>query len=174
VQYGIDHGPCLSAMRTGEEIRVDELETDDRWRKYKPRALALGARSSLSIPLIAGDRSVGALNLYSREPRFFGEQNTRAAERFAQQASVAVAIAAQLATRAVLTDQLRASLASRSVIDQALGVIMAQQQCTAEEAFAILRRASQNRNIKVRQVAGGIVTGVSRKPPQPPRFDPPG
>jgi ANTAR domain len=73
----------------------------------------------------------------------------------------------------VLTDQLRASLASRSVIAQALGVIMAEQRCTAEEAFAILRTASHNRNVKLRQVAQDIVTGITGKPPQPPPFSPP-
>ena len=98
-------------------------------------------RSSLSMPLFAQYRPVGALNLYSAKPGFFAEAETRLAERFAREATVAVGIAAQ----AVLTDQLRASLASRAIIDQALGVIMAQQWRTAEQAFAILRSASQNR-----------------------------
>ncbi|HEU5392937.1 MAG TPA: ANTAR domain-containing protein [Streptosporangiaceae bacterium] len=47
---------------------------------------------------------------------------------------------------------------------------MAQQRCTAADAFAILRTASQNRNIKLRQVAGQIVTGITGRPPQPPPF----
>jgi len=52
-------------------------------------------------------------------------------------------------------------------------VIMAEQRCTAEEAFAILRTASHNRNVKLRQVAQDIVTGITGKPPQPPPFSPP-
>ena len=70
----------------------------------------------------------------------------------------------------MLTDQLRASLASRAVIDQAIGVIMAQQRCTATDAFAILRTASQNRNLKLRQVAEQLVTGITGHPPQEPPF----
>lgn len=77
-------------------------------------------------------------------------------------------IALRMASYAALTDQLRSSLASRTVIDQALGVIMAQQRCTQAQAFAILRAASQNTNVKLRDIAGAIVTGVSGERPQPP------
>jgi GAF domain-containing protein len=174
LQYGLDEGPCLASLRTGQQVRIDDLVTDQRWRSYAVRALAHGVRSSLSLPLITQGRSVGALNLFSTRPSFFGEAETRLAERFAQDATVAVGIAARLAAQAVLTEQLRASLASRSVIDQAVGIIMAQQRSTAADAFAILRAASQHRNVKVRQVAEQIVTGISGSPPQPPPFSPPG
>jgi AmiR/NasT family two-component response regulator len=106
--------------------------------------------------------------------RGIAELQARHAERFAQSASIAVGIAARMAQQAVLTDQLRASLASRSVIDQAPGVIMGEERPTAEEAFEILRAVSQNRNIKLRQVAENVVCRVTGRPPQPPPFGPPG
>lgn len=171
-QYGLDHGPCLTALRTGTQVRIDDLAADPRWRDYAVRALAHGVRSSLSTPLTTPDGPVGALNLYSNRPRFFGPAQTQLAERFAQDATIAVGIAARLAGQSVLTGQLRASLASRAVIDQAIGVIMAQQRCTATDAFAILRAASQHRNIKLRQVAEQIITGITGRPPQPPPFNP--
>ena len=130
-------------------------------------------RSSLSYPLRAQDTLIGALNLYSGELAFFGEVQSRQAAGFAQNASVAVGIAARMAHQAVLTDQLRASLASRSVIDQALGVIMGEERCTAQEAFELLRAVSQNRNIKLRQVAENVVSRVTGQAPQPPPFEPP-
>jgi GAF domain-containing protein len=170
LQYGLDRGPCLTALRTGTLVHIDDLASDQRWGDYAVRALAHGVRSSLSMPLAACERPVGALNLYSDRSHFFGESQTRLAERFTQDAVVAVGIAGQLAAQSVLTDQLRASLASRAVIDQAIGVIMAQQRCTAADAFAIVRTASQNRNIKLRQVAEQIVTGITGRPPQPPPF----
>ena len=106
------------------------------------------------MPLAANGTPVGAFNLYARQPHFFGEAETR------------------LAAQVVLTEQLQASLASRSVIDQAIGIIMAEQRCTPADAFAILRSASQNRNIKLRRVAEDIVRTVSGQPPQPPPFNP--
>jgi GAF domain-containing protein len=170
LQYGLDHGPCLAALRTGEVVRIDDLATDSRWQDYGVRALAHGVRSSLSTPLFTPDRVVGAFNLYSDRAGFFGAAETRLAEQFAREASVAVGIAARLAAQAVLTDQLQASLASRAVIDQALGVIMGQQRCTAAEAFAILRSTSQNRNVKVSEIARQIITGITGQPPQEPPF----
>ncbi|MGA3150786.1 MAG: GAF and ANTAR domain-containing protein [Streptosporangiaceae bacterium] len=164
LQYAQDQGPCLTSLRTGQPVRIDDLASDDRWRDYAVRALAHGVRSTLSMPLFAQLDPVGALNLYSRLPGFFGKSETRMAERFARDASVAVGIAARLSAQIVLTEQLRASLAARSVIDQALGVIMAEQRCNADEAFDVLRTASQNRNVRLRQVAEDIVAGISDRP----------
>lgn len=172
LQYAQDQGPCLAALRTGQLVRIDEVAGDDRWGDYAARVLAHGVQSSLSMPLTARGSPVGAFNLYSRLPGFFGPFETRLAERFAQDASVAVGIAARLSADAVLTAQLRAALASRAVIDQAIGVIMAEQRCTTDEAFAVLRTASQNRNVKLRQVAQDIVTGITGAAPQPPPFNP--
>jgi GAF domain-containing protein len=174
LQYGLDEGPCLSAARTGQQFRIDDLAAETRWRRYAVRALAHGVRSSLSFPLGTNGTTAGALNFYSREAGFFGEAQTRQAAAFAQNAATAVGIAGRLAGQAVLTDQLRASLASRSAIDQAIGVLMAEQRCDAGEAFGILRLASQHRNVKLRQVAEEVVAAVTGEHPQPPPFDPPG
>jgi AmiR/NasT family two-component response regulator len=76
----------------------------------------------------------------------------------------------ELAAERELTAQLRAALASRAVIDQAIGILMAQQRCTAAQAFEILSIASQNRNAKLRRVAAGIITSLTGQPPQPPPF----
>jgi AmiR/NasT family two-component response regulator len=43
-----------------------------------------------------------------------------------------------------------------------MGIVMAQNRCGAEAAFAILTRASQNRNIKLREIAHSLVENVSR------------
>src|SRR5580704_4432936 len=173
VQYGLDQGPCLHALRTGNQVSIEDLATDRRWTEYAATALEHGIRSSLSLPLNSGSDTVGAFNLYSQVAGSFGQLATRRAERFAQNASGALSIAIRLADHVALTDQLRASLASRSVIDQAIGVLMAQRRITAAEAFAILRTTSQNRNIKLRAFAAQIVEGAGALPPLPPPFDPP-
>jgi AmiR/NasT family two-component response regulator len=60
-----------------------------------------------------------------------------------------------------LTEQLRTALASREIIHQALGIIMGQQRCTAHEGFELLRRASQNRNRPVYELAADIVESIT-------------
>ena len=94
LQCGLDQGPCLSSARAGKPVGIDDLASDQRWRQYGVRVLAHGVRSSLSALLIICDRPVGALNLYSSQPGFFGRAETRLAERFATGASVAVGLAA--------------------------------------------------------------------------------
>lgn len=165
VQYGYNEGPCLTAMRAGTVVLIEDLAGDERFSQYRPRALALGVRSSLSMPLAGGEHAVGALNLYSRRAHAFGLAEQTEAKRFADEVSRALHLAVRLARHVEITEQLRGALVSRSVIDQAIGIIMAQNRCDAETAFAILRTASQNRNVKLREVAAEIITAVSRKPP---------
>jgi GAF domain-containing protein len=174
VQYGLDQGPCLHAMRTGIPVSIEDLTSDKRWTAYAATALRHGIRSSLSLPLsVGGNNAIGAFNLYSLVVGSFDKAATHRAERFAYNASGALAMAVRLADHVALTDQLRASLASRSVIDQAIGVLMTQRRITAVAAFAILRTTSQNRNIKLRAFAAQIVEGVGAQPPQLPPFNPP-
>ncbi len=173
VQYELDQGPCLHALRTGTRVSIRDLARDQRWPGYAATALKHGIRSSLSLPLSNGREVIGAFNLYSRVTEAFGEAAGRRAESFAQNASGALSIAVRLADHVACTDQLRASLASRAVIDQAIGVLMGQRGINAPDAFAILRTTSQNRNIKVRALAAQIVTGAGAQPPQAPPFDPP-
>ena len=170
-------GPARRAVRDGRMIRIDDTAAPpDRaasadWPEFSRRAAAHGIRSCLALPLSSAGRPIGALNLYARAPQVFGEAEVRRAADFAENASGALAVALRLASDASLIDQLRASLASRTVIDQALGIIMARENCTQERAFAILRTASQHRNTKLRDIAAAIVTNVSGEPPQPPPFE---
>lgn len=168
VQYHYRNGPCLTAMRTRAAITIPDLATDDRWGPYRHNALAHGARSVLSIPLWIGPGEAGALNLYAPTSEVFGADQQRRAEGFAAEASRALRLAGQLADQIELSTNLQAALVSRSIIDQALGVIMAQNRCTADEAFDILRSGSSHRNIKLRDLAREIVTRVGGEPPNPP------
>ncbi|MFS0699540.1 ANTAR domain-containing protein [Cellulomonas sp. 179-A 4D5 NHS] len=68
------------------------------------------------------------------------------------------------------SDDLWSALATRPAIDQAIGVIMGQNRCGHDEAMAILRSASSNRNIAVRDIAADIVerlTGHRAAPEAP-------
>lgn len=168
VQYELDDGPCLHAMRDGHTVRIEDTADKARWPEFEAQAASYGIRSCLALPLNADGRSAGALNLYARAASAFGPAEAQRAESFAENASGALTLAIRLASHAALIEQLRSSLTSRTVIDQALGIIMAREQCTQARAFAILRAVSQNSNTKVRDIASAIVTSVSGQPPQPP------
>jgi len=63
--------------------------------------------------------------------------------------------------------RLQARLDTMPVIEQAKGILMAQYRCSPEEAFDILRRASQSANVRVSALAAKIVEQVASPEPRP-------
>jgi GAF domain-containing protein len=169
IQYGRRQGPCLHAMNSGERVLITNLAEDDRWPEYRIRAAKRAIASSLSLPLNVAAQTVGALNLYGTRPDQFDAESIRRAEAFSGQSATALTIMLRHASQLTLAEQLREALESRAVIDQAIGVIVAQQRCSATDAFGVLRRGSQHRNVKLSVVAAELIEAASGHPPQPPR-----
>lgn len=169
IQYGRGQGPCLESMHTATIVHVPDLAADERWPAYRSHALAHGVRSSLSLPLMVDGYPVGALNLYTTATHEFDGAEVAHASAFAAQAAIALTIVLRHADQVALEDQLRETLATRAVIDQALGIVMGQRGCTASDAFAVLREASQHRNRKLHEIAAELIETITGQPPQPPR-----
>jgi GAF domain-containing protein len=163
-QYEVDEGPCLDALRHGIVVAVPRLTDEDRWPEYCPRALALGVRSSLSLPLRIEGASVGALNLYCDRAERFNEVERENAEIYARQVVNVMSVALRHFEQVETIEQLHQALTSRATIDQAIGVLVARERVTPEQAFVLLRRASQNSNVKLRDVAAALVRNASRRP----------
>jgi GAF domain-containing protein len=156
VQYATGQGPCLQAFEDGAVYRIEDIATEERWPEFCAGARDKGLGSSLSMPLIADDKSLGALNLYSRSRGSF-DDGRELAQLFADQASVAVANADLYSRALALASQLQEALESRDVIGQAKGILMATTKVSADAAFDVLRTASQQRNMKLRAVAEEVV-----------------
>ncbi|MFD7436003.1 GAF and ANTAR domain-containing protein [Streptomyces sp. NPDC059861] len=164
-QYGQDDGPCLQSARTGEEVIVEDMLGETRWGDYPAYAAASGIRSSFSLPIAARTHTVGALNLYAAPPHAFTTADVRALRSLAEQATGAIALAQRISEAQEFVTQMQTAMQSRSVIDQALGVVMSQRRCTADEAFGILRSASQHRNVKLRDLCTELITNLTGRPP---------
>jgi GAF domain-containing protein len=165
IQYGNDDGPCLHSARTGDVVTVDDVATDQRWPDYLAKAAQCGLRSSLSIPLRLGGAVTGALNVYVFDDHRFDNAERAMLGQFADEASRAVSLALRHDDVTQTNDHLHTAMATRRVIDQAIGLIMAQNRCSADEAFGILRRASQHRNVKINQLAAELLHQVSGTKP---------
>jgi GAF domain-containing protein len=164
-QYAGDRGPCLEALSTGVPVFVTDMLSEVRWAPYPAQVAELGVRSSMSYPLITGEQIVGALNMYAFKELAPDVAMQARAAQLADRAAGALAVGLRLAEQNAENENLRVALDSRSVIDQAIGILMAQQRCNAEAAFELLRQASQGRNIKLRDVAAQIVASVQRRAP---------
>jgi GAF domain-containing protein len=149
LQYDLEEGPCLDAVWERETFQIDDMMTEEHYPRWS-RAVTeqTGIRSSLSLQLFTDDEqgSLGALNLYSPKPNGFDAETRGEGLAFAAQAAVAV-------RSAETEENLRSAMATRTVIGQAQGILMERLKITADQAFAVLARASQHNNMKVREVA---------------------
>ena len=161
-QYAQDDGPCLDAARTRHINRIDSTRAHDRWGYFCGQAVQAGVLSTLAVPLIAGDRPIGALNLFSTVEEGFPDAAQASAVLFAAQAAVAVANAQTHAAALAAATQFEQALASRAVIDQAKGILIATRGCSPDAAFAMLRDRSQHQNRKLHTVAEEIVDQAQR------------
>jgi GAF domain-containing protein len=161
IQYANGDGPCLYAARSDEVVTIPDVTTDERWRAYHARAARVGLRSSLSVPLRLGDLAAGAMNLYVFDRHVFEDTERAVIGQFCDEASRAASLALRHELLTEKNDHLHTAMATRRLIDQAIGLVMAQNRCTADEAFNILRRASQNRNVKINRLAAEMIHNVT-------------
>ncbi|MFF6783142.1 ANTAR domain-containing protein [Streptomyces sp. NPDC012510] len=150
LQERLGEGPCFDAAvgSRGEQVfRIADLTAQPpRWPSYAPRAKRLGVGSMMGFLLFTEDEDLGALNLYSHEPGAFTEVSELAGWLLASHAAVAFSSARTHA-------QLEQAVATRHVIGEAMGILMGSHHLTETEAFDVLRRFSQENNIKLREVA---------------------
>ncbi|WP_371934708.1 GAF and ANTAR domain-containing protein [Streptomyces sp. KL118A] len=143
-------GPCFDAARNANGERVfrifDVTREQPRWPAYAAAARALGVGSMMGFLLFTEDEDLGALNLYSRRPGAFTEADETAGVLLASHAAVAFSSARTHA-------QLERALSTRHTIGEAMGILMGRHHLTEDEAFDVLRRYSQENNIKLRDVA---------------------
>ena len=160
IQNEAGDGPCLAAMRELRTIYVRDLAADSEWPAFSHAAASRGYRSILGVPVDLGDQARAALNLYAESPSAFSPDDISQAEHFAQQASKALRLVLRIGRLHDARDSLAAAMEARTVIDMAVGAIMAQNRCSPEQAFEILKDASNTRNIKLRDVAAAVIAAI--------------
>ena len=164
-QYLLHDGPCLDAARRQQVNRWSLAEAELRWPDFTSLAKEMGLRSYLAAGLSLSGRPLGALNLSSHEPDGFDRLDESLVSLLTAPAAAAIVVVSRYSQARDLAAQLEQALRSRAVIDHAIGIVMAESHCPAEAAFATLSRASNNRNMKLRDLANEIVTRVGGRPP---------
>jgi GAF domain-containing protein len=165
-QYESRQGPCLAVLEAGEPIYLEDAsKEDDRWQHFTRTAAQLGVHSTLSVhvPTDAGEVAA-SLNLYARRRLELAGLQMSAAESFAQQLAAAIQSVEAYRSTAKLARELAEAMRSRAVIEQAKGILMAEQHIGAEEAFDRLAALSQQANVKLREVAARLVADRSGSP----------
>ena len=153
-------------------VYVEDLESDGRWPQYAAAVRGHGFRSILALPFLLESDTLesdkrAALNLYSHRPGRFDDRATELARDFVHQTSMALRLAVHFAQSSETAAHLKATLETRTGIDIAVGIIMAQNRCSQDEAFELLKSASSARNVKLHVVAAGSSNRSVRDPPGP-------
>ncbi len=163
-QYREGKGPCLDAWREKRVFRVGRVEDcEDVYPAFSAACKEHGVLSTLSLPMISGDVAVGAMNLYSHVPEGFTDDDEAVGMDLAGAAGSVLANVSAYWTAFDLSQQLNEAMKTRAVIEQAKGMLMARSPgMTADDAFDLLRKASQRENVKLRMIAQRI---VDRRPP---------
>jgi GAF domain-containing protein len=160
-QYDAGYGPCLDAALHQTVNLIKDLAQEARWPAYVAGAREQGVGSSLSVGIPIREAVTGGLNIYALAAGSFDQDSVTAAQTFASYGAVALANAHLYEATAALAAQMGDAMASRAVIEQAKGIVMAQQNVGPAEAFEILARASQVGNRKLRDIAQAMVDGVA-------------
>jgi GAF domain-containing protein len=174
LQYEFDEGPCLTAWRTQEVVRIDDTTTDGRWPRWNEAASQLGVRSVLSTPLLMREESIGAMKVYCERPHNYGPHDEHVMRLLAAQAAILLANSQSLQEARRLSRQLTEALASRDAVAQATGVLMARGAASAQDAFATLAAAARRTGAPVLEVARALVAAVAVRNTTPPAHDSPG
>jgi GAF domain-containing protein len=158
-QYSLGDGPCLAAARTRRIVYVRDIDRDTRWPQYQ-QAAGSGFRSVLGVPIPIDGEASASLNLYSTSAAAFDEEALEAARTFARLASKSLRLAVRIAHLSDTAHDLRAAMESRTTIGLAAGILMGQNGCTKDAAMTILKQASTDRNLKLRDIAAAVVAAA--------------
>lgn len=157
VQYETGEGPCLDALAESHVVRVDLVERELGYQRFAPGALDSDVNSVVSFPLVAAGRTVGALNLYSRQAHAFDDETERAVVPLVGYAAEVLSTSPLYAASLDAVAGLMETLAERALIDRATGVLMARNSWTSTEAFDALRDRAFVHGESLRDVARTIL-----------------
>ena len=163
LQYAGNSGPCLDALNLNTLIITGNTRADPRWPEWGPTvADSVGLNSVLAVRLVVEeDEMLAALNLYSRDYDAFTQDSLTTAILLATHGALAI-------TRVIArerTTSLTKAVTTNREIGMAMGVLMATHKITEDQAFDLLRIASQETHRKVRDIARTVIdTGTVNLP----------
>lgn len=139
VQYQTGRAPTLGSMARSNIVRVDLIEHDSCFERFAPGAVDAGINSIVSFPLVANQKMVGAIDLYSFRPNAFDSDTEGRIAPIVRYTGDTLSMSALYASALGLVEVLVASVEDRAVIAQATGFLMARNDWTSTEAIGAIR-----------------------------------
>jgi GAF domain-containing protein len=150
LQMKYNEGPCVEAALDDLIVRTEDFRTDERFPNWSPAVVELGVLSGVSFKLYTANRTAGALNLFAFKPNAFDGESETFGTVWAAHAAAAI-----LASRE--GEELQSALSTRDRIGQAKGIIMERYNVDDIQAFDMLRKLSQDSNIRLVDIAQRVI-----------------
>jgi hypothetical protein len=169
VQLESRRGPVLDALAGGGPVDCSDTLAETRWPEYAQLALRLGVRCSVTLAYQPGTdaRQPGAdavtLSLCGARARSLAS-GLAPAELLIAFGGAIMGNAAEYGDTRRAALQLTAAAQSRAIVDQAKGMLMQVLGCSAEAALDKMRKISQERNLRVTEVAQAVIDARGRLP----------
>jgi GAF domain-containing protein len=155
-----NEGPCLNCIQFGRPVTTPDLSAEkQRWPVFVEAALSAGFGTVAAMPLRLRETTIGGLNLFSAPGRVLGEADQRVAQALADVATIGILQQRSAHRTSLLAEQLQSALNSRVAIEQAKGVLAERHGLGFDAAFAVLRAHARDHNLKLKDVAVGVVRG---------------
>jgi len=150
LQNDLGLGPSLAADWYLDTLVIADLASDARWPSWARHACDLGLFSALSLNIdTPAPDTVASLTVYSRTDHAFDHTDVAVASILARQAAYALVVSDH--------SQLQVAIRSRQLIGAAQGMLMQRYGLTLDQAFEVLRRYSNQQNIRIRDLAQQLV-----------------
>jgi transcriptional regulator with GAF, ATPase, and Fis domain len=154
-------GPCLDCYRTRQQVLNQHLgEAAERWPKFAPVALEAGFHTAHALPMRLRGNVIGALNLFRAEQGDMDEVDVAAGQALADVATITILQQRAVVETQLVNSQLAHALQSRIVIEQAKGILAERTGLEIESAFSMMRNFARSHNLKLVDVAEGVVDGT--------------
>jgi len=160
-QYRAGSGPCMAAALTGQTVLVRDTADEHLYPEFARAARERGITSSLSVGLPIPQRTAGAINMYAVDAAPFDDDAREVAAAFAGYAAVAMVNAAMSEGALRQAREMQEASRARALLEQAKGILLRDNRCSPEEAFAMLVTASNRTHRRLRELAGSIVEGAA-------------
>jgi len=164
-------GPCVDCYRSGEAVHNADLAgAVTRWPHFTPAAIAVGFQTVSAVPMRWRGTTIGALNLFQSRSDDLSEADLDAVRAFADVATIALLQHQAALDARTVNEQLNGALHSRVLVEQAKGMLAERAGISIGEAFTRIRDYARRHNVRITEVAKGILDGdVETSHLDPPR-----
>ncbi len=160
-QYETGQGPCLTAWAAEETVLIEDIASDGRWPEWSAAVAGLPVRSVVSVPLLAGKVSLGALKMYGGLPGAYDADSGRVLSLFAGPAATLLSHIQASDAPHRMSAALQESLYTRDLVNRACGMLMERHGISHETALQQLLQDARCEGVAVARLSAVLIADAT-------------